>query len=89
MAIRKNSKRLVAIGACAVNGMPAAQRNSFDEPLKQEISFLLKRFKQAEKVRMVKEVVQIDDEVPGCPMEENVFLNVLDKYLKEFGVVGA
>lgn len=89
MQIRKNSKKLVAIGACAVNGMPAAQRNNFDDPLKQEIAFLLKRFRQAEKVRMVKDVVPIDDEVPGCPMEENVFLNVLDKYLKEFGVVNA
>ena len=38
---------------------------------------------------MVKDVVPIDDEVPGCPMEENVFLNVLDKYLKEFGVLNA
>ena len=26
---------------------------------------------------------------PGCPMEEDVFLKVLDKYLKEFGVIGA
>ena len=35
MKIRKNSKRLVAIGACAVNGMPAGQRNNFDDPLKR------------------------------------------------------
>jgi len=25
--------------------------------------------------------------VPGCPMEEEVFIKILDKYLKEFGVV--
>ncbi len=87
--IRKNCKRLVAIGACAVNAMPAGQRNTFDPQTKADIEFILKRFKQAEKVLMVKEVVKIDDEVPGCPMEENVFLNVLDKYLKEFGVVNA
>jgi coenzyme F420-reducing hydrogenase gamma subunit len=88
-SIRKNSKRLVAIGACAVNGMPAGQRNAFDEPLKEEIAFLLKRFRQADRVRMVKEVVAIDAEVPGCPMEENVFLDVLGRYLKEFGVSDA
>lgn len=87
--IRKNSKRLVTIGSCAVNGMPAAQRNMFDEQLKKEIEFLLIRFKQADKVLMVKEVVPVDDEVPGCPMQENLFLSVLDKYLKEFGVVNA
>jgi coenzyme F420-reducing hydrogenase gamma subunit len=34
-------------------------------------------------------VVQIDDEVQGCPMEEDVFLKVLDKYLNEFGVKNA
>lgn len=87
--IRKNSKKLVTIGSCAVNGMPAAQRNMFDEQLKKEIEFLLIRFKQAEKVLMVKEVVPVDDEVPGCPMQEGAFLSVLDKYLKEFGVINA
>ncbi len=89
LAIRKNAKKLVAIGSCAIVGMPAAQRNNFDAPTKDEIAFLLKRFKQADGVRMVKEIVPIDDEVPGCPMEENVFTDILEKYLKEFGVVGA
>jgi NAD-reducing hydrogenase small subunit len=88
-SIRENSKKLVAIGACAVDGMPAAQRNNFDDNLKKEIEFLLKRFNQAEKVRMIKDVVKIDDAVPGCPMGEEAFLKVLDKYLKEFGVVNA
>lgn len=87
--IRKNCKRLVAIGSCAINGMPAAQRNMFDEKLKEEIDFLIKRFKQMDTVKTVKELVKIDDEVPGCPMEEGVFLNILDKYLKEFGVINA
>ena len=69
--------------------MPAGQRNTFDPQTKADIEFILKRFKQAEKVLMVKEVVPIDDEVQGCPMDEKVFLNVLDKYLKEFGVIDA
>ncbi len=88
-SIRKNAKRLVAIGSCAVSGMPAGQRNQFDDELKREIAFLIRRFKQAEKVRMVKEVVPIDDEVPGCPMPEDAFLRVMDKYLAEFGVANA
>lgn len=87
--IRKNSKRLVAIGSCAVNGMPAGQRNMFDDELKKEIAFLIERFKQTDKVRTPKDIVVVDDEVPGCPMEEEVFLKTLDKYLKEFGVVNA
>lgn len=88
-SIRKHCKKLVAIGACAVNGMPAGQRNMFDEKLKKEIEFLLIRFKQSDKVRTIKDIVQIDDEVAGCPMQEDVFLGVLNKYLAEFGVVNA
>ena len=67
--------------------MPAAQRNMFDEKLKNEIQFLIERFKQTDKVRKVTDIVVVDDEVPGCPMEEEVFIKILDKYLKEFGVV--
>lgn len=88
-SIRKNSKKLVAIGSCAINGMPAAQRNLFDEEQKKEIEFLVERFKQTDKVRTVKDIVSIDDEVLGCPMEEDVFLKILDKYLNEFGVINA
>lgn len=88
-AIRKNAKRLVAIGSCAINAMPAGQRNAFEEGLKEEISFLVKRFKQTDKVRSLKEIVAVDAEVPGCPMEEGLFLGVLDRYLKEFGVIDA
>ena len=32
--IRKNCKRLVAIGSCACTGMPSAQRNTFDKKRK-------------------------------------------------------
>ncbi|MGD0729080.1 MAG: hypothetical protein ABR981_03320 [Candidatus Micrarchaeaceae archaeon] len=85
--IRVNTKKLIAIGSCAINGMPAAQRNMFDEKLKNEIQFLIERFKQTDKVRKVTDIVVVDDEVPGCPMEEEVFIKILDKYLKEFGVV--
>jgi coenzyme F420-reducing hydrogenase gamma subunit len=89
MEIRKNSKKLVAVGSCAINGMPAAQRNLFDDRQKKEIAFLIARFDQTEKVRSIKEIVAVDDEIPGCPMEEDVFLKTLDRYLQEFGVINA
>ncbi len=85
--IRANSRFVIAIGACAVDGMPAAQRNIFDEKKKKEIAVILQRFKHREKVVPVKDVVSVDDFVNGCPMDEKVFLQVLDKYLKKFGVV--
>lgn len=87
--IRQNSKKLIAVGACAVTGMPAAQRNNFDQEMKNEIQFLIKRFSQSDKVRTVKEIVKVDAEIPGCPMEEPVFLSTLQGCLKEFGVVNA
>jgi sulfhydrogenase subunit delta len=84
--IRDLAKKVVAIGACACTGLPSAQRNSFDGPTKEEIKNLLDRFRQAEKVKKLKDVVTVDEMVPGCPMTEQGFTNVLDKYFKEFGV---
>jgi len=34
----------------------------------------------------LKELVKVDYEVPGCPMEEDKFLEVLNKCLKEFKI---
>lgn len=84
--IRSLSQKLVAIGACACIGMPSSQRNSFDAPTKEEINHLLLRFKQADRVKTVSEVVAVDELVQGCPMNEAVFLQIVEKYLKEFGI---
>lgn len=85
--IRAKSKKLVAIGACACTGMPSAQRNAFPPELKDKIQFLLDRFNQGEKVKKLDEVVTIDERVQGCPMTEAAFLAVVDKMLKEFGIL--
>ena len=87
--IRENSKKLVAIGACACEGMPSAQRNDFDEKKKQEIQFLIERFRLMDKVLRVQDVVPVDDFVPGCPMNEQQFLSMLNRHLVEFGVKNA
>ncbi|MFA4873217.1 MAG: hypothetical protein WC659_04765 [Patescibacteria group bacterium] len=85
--IREKAKRLVAVGACAVIGMPSSQRNLFDESTKRAIQFLVDRFGQKELVRTVKELVKVDAELPGCPMNEQKFLEVLERYLKEFNII--
>jgi len=87
--IRENSRKIVAIGSCAVKGMPSGQRNDFSEDKWKKIEPYVIRWKLSQKVRTLKDVVQIDDEVDGCPMNEATFLEVLTKYLKEFGVVDA
>ncbi len=85
--IRENSKFVVSIGTCAINGQPSNLRNFFDEERKKEIQFLLDRFKHLEKVKAPPEIIKVDDIVNGCPMIEEQFINTLNKYLKQFGVI--
>ncbi|VVB98129.1 Sulfhydrogenase 1 subunit delta [uncultured archaeon] len=82
--VRAIAKKLVAVGACAVTGLPAGQRNSFSEDKMERIRSFLKLHGLNEKVEPVKNFVQVDAEVPGCPMDEKTFLAVLDKYIAEF-----
>lgn len=84
--IRQRSKKVVAIGACAVMGMPSAQRNQFDPVRQAEIEPILARFSYLPKVQKLSDVIIVDHAVPGCPMDENKFLTILTGLLKEFGV---
>jgi NAD-reducing hydrogenase small subunit len=87
--IRKNCKKLIAVGSCACTGSPSNQRNSFDDETREEIQLILDRFGHREKVSPLSEIVKVDDFIPGCPMSEEIFLQKLQQYLKEFGVVDA
>ncbi len=72
--IRGLAKIVVAIGACACTGLPSAQRNTFNEEQKKEIEFLIARFHSREKVLKLADVIKVDAQVPGCPMDPKVFL---------------
>jgi sulfhydrogenase subunit delta len=72
--IRSRAKILVAVGACACVGMPSAQRNTFNPEQQKEIQYLVDRFKMAPKVLKVSDVVKVDYEVPGCPMDPKDFV---------------
>ena len=78
--IRSRAKYLVAIGSCACVGMPSAQRNNFTPEQNQEIQFLVDRFKMSPKVLKLADVVEVDFEVPGCPMDP-------DDFLKKLGII--
>jgi len=84
--IRKNCKKLVAVGSCACTGGPSAQRNTFPKELEKEIEFLLRKFHQTDRVHKLEDLVRVDAKVPGCPMSEEKFLEVLNQMLKEFGI---
>jgi coenzyme F420-reducing hydrogenase gamma subunit len=82
--IRQAAKKVVTIGSCATCGLPSGQRNQFDKDTQASIQYLIDRFGQSAKVKSIPEVIKVDDKVPGCPMNEEKFLEVLEKYLREF-----
>ena len=90
--IRAHAKYVVAIGSCACTGMPSASRNAFTpehitDKMAEKMKDYMRRFDYSLKVKKLEEVIKVDDKVEGCPMNSEVFLSVLYKYLKVFGVV--
>jgi coenzyme F420-reducing hydrogenase gamma subunit len=81
--IREKSKKVVAVGACAVTGLPAGQRNSFTPDQLAAIEFLTARFGALAKVLRVKDVVPVDAEIPGCPMSPETFLKTVNGLVAE------
>lgn len=81
--IRDNAKVLVAIGACAVTGQPSAQRNQFTPEQLAAIKPILDRFSYNDKVRRLDEIVKVDYFVPGCPMDETKFIELINNLVSE------
>jgi len=80
--IRDNAKYVVAIGACACTGMPSSSRNEFiDDELNDKIRWYLSNFDYSPKVRKLEDVIKIDDRVPGFPMNADIFVKTLNKYI--------
>lgn len=87
--IRGKSKKLVAVGACAVTGLPSGQRNTFTPEQQAAIDFLTTRFGALPKVLKVKDVVAVDVEIPGCPMSPTVFLEKVNSLVAELRNTGS
>lgn len=87
--IRKNSKKVVAIGSCAINGAPSNMRNIFDGEKKEKIKSFLEKFQHFEKVEPIEKYVKVDEKIDGCPISEKGFIDCLKKYIDEFGVKNA
>ena len=85
--IRENAKYVVAIGSCAVTGMPSASRNEFaDEQINERIKWYFSHFDYSDKVKKLDEVIKVDDVVDGCPMDVPNFFEALEKYLKIYNL---
>ena len=81
--IRNISKKFVAVGSCAIVGLPAGQRNTFTPEQKENIDFLITRFGALPKVKKLSEVVKVDVEIPGCPMSPEIFLEKVNALVAE------
>jgi coenzyme F420-reducing hydrogenase gamma subunit len=81
--IRGRSRKLVAVGACAITGLPSGQRNSFTSEQKASIDFLITRFGALPSVKKVSDVVKVDVEIPGCPMSPVIFLEKVNALVTE------
>jgi coenzyme F420-reducing hydrogenase gamma subunit len=84
--IRNKSKKLVAIGSCAVIGLPAGQRNTFTEDQNEHINFLVARFGALPQVKKISDIVKVDVEIPGCPMSPDTFLEKVNNLVKELSL---
>jgi sulfhydrogenase subunit delta len=87
--IRDHAQYVVAVGSCACTGMPSASRNEFkDRQIDERIKWYLSHFNYNQFVQKLEDVIRVDDKVNGCPMNVPAFLEILNKYLKLFNVIG-
>lgn len=86
--IRANAKIVVAVGACACTGLPSASRNEFSgSKISERVKWYLNHFNYSPKVKKLADVIKVDDQVPGCPMNAATFVEILEKYLKIFNII--
>lgn len=81
--IRSRSKKVVAIGSCAVIGLPASQRNTFTPEQNEHITFLIARFGAFPAVKKLSEIIKVDVEISGCPMSPEIFLEKVNALVSE------
>ncbi len=81
--IRANTKVLIAMGTCAMTSQPSGMRNNFNESQLENIKERLLKFKFLARAHPLKDFVHIDAEIPGCPINEEKFVEVFERYLEE------
>jgi sulfhydrogenase subunit delta len=81
--IREKSSKVIALGSGAINGFPSNQRNNLAGKRKQNIQPLIQKLNQIEKILPIKEFIKVDDEIPGCPVDEKLLIKKIDTYLRD------
>jgi len=80
--IRKNTKKLIALGSGACNGYPSNQRNKFDKNKQKQIQPLIKLFHQNKTIEPLNKFVKVDVEINGCPVSKEDLMNKIEELLK-------
>jgi len=78
---REKSKILVALGACACLGGIAKIKNYYDK--EKIIKYVYKNPKGIDnpEVRPLKAYVKVDLEIPGCPINKEEFLRIMEEFI--------
>jgi sulfhydrogenase subunit delta len=79
--IRANTQILIAMGTCAITSQPSGQRNNFNINQLKEIESHLEKYNFLPKALALKDIVEVDDNISGCPIDKENFVEVFEKYL--------
>ena len=81
--VRKKSKILIAIGACACVGGPQEIKDYRGDKNKL-LRYVYPNIRGIDNpnVKSVKELVKVDLEIPGCPINKEEFFGLMNKFLK-------
>jgi len=79
LEIRNSAKKIIAIGSCAVTGMPSSQRNNFKPELKKRIEKQIKQLHQLKTIEPLKKYVKVDLELNGCPVSASQLEKIMEE----------
>ncbi len=79
--IREKAKFLMAIGACAVTGGVPGVRNNISPSIKKKIRGQMKKH-HLEKVHNLAEIVKVDYNLKGCPINYKEFVVVMNQIVR-------
>jgi coenzyme F420-reducing hydrogenase gamma subunit len=81
--IRKKSKFLVALGACAAHGGVPAMRNFIENKELEKYVYNQRMLKDSVPAASIDTHVKVDYYLYGCPIIQDEFIALLDAYLKD------
>ncbi len=84
--IRENARIVVALGSGAINGWPSNLRNGFEGEKRERVMRLVGELEQIESVVPIKKVIEVDDEIAGCPVDEDDFSKMMDNLIEAKGL---